>query len=225
MSDRLVWAATISRRPLSVTYAPWRGRSWCAPSCHHIPSAAADLTGGAVGTHGGTLIPGDGVGPELVDAARVALEATGVSFSWDVQPAGLAVAEREGSALPSGVLESIRETGVALKGPLGTPTGFRSVNVALRVALDLYASVRPCFSYRGIRSRYEGVGGVVVREATEGSYTGVEFEQGTVETAELIRFIERTTGARIREDSGLSIKAISEAPSERVGPGRGAPPH
>ena len=90
------------------------------------------------------------------------------------------------------------------------------MNVALRVALDLYASVRPCFSYRGIRSRYEGVDVVVVREATEGSYTGVEFEQGTPETAELIRFIERTTGARIREDSGLSIKAISEGASERI---------
>jgi isocitrate dehydrogenase (NAD+) len=163
-----------------------------------------------------TLIPGDGVGPELVDATRIALEATGVAFDWDVQSAGLSVTEREGTPLPARVLESIRGTGVALKGPLGTPTGFGSVNVSLRVALDLYALVRPCRWYPGVRSRYEGVDVVIVREATEGSYTGIEFEQGTEETAELIRFIERTTGTRIREDSGVSIKAISAGASERI---------
>jgi isocitrate dehydrogenase (NAD+) len=166
--------------------------------------------------HRVTLIPGDGVGPELVDAARVAVDATGVTIEWDLQPAGLYVAEREGTPLPERVLESIRGNGVALKGPLGTPAGFRSVNVALRVALDLYASVRPCRWYPGVRSRYEGVDVVVVRETTEGSYTGIEVEQGTPETAELIRFIERTTGTLIREDSGLSIKAISQSASERI---------
>ena len=167
-------------------------------------------------SHRVTLIPGDGVGPELVDATRVALEATGVSLDWDVQPAGASVTEREGTPLPARVLESIRGTGVALKGPLGTPTGLRSVNVSLRVALDLYALVRPRRWYPGVRSRYEGVDVVIVREATEGSYTGIEFEQGASQTAELMAFIERTTGKRIREDSGLSIKAISETASRRI---------
>jgi isocitrate dehydrogenase (NAD+) len=163
-----------------------------------------------------TLIPGDGVGPELVDAARIAVESTGVEISWDVVSAGLSVAEREGTPLPERVLASIRENRVALKGPLGTPAGFRSLNVALRVALDLYASVRPCRWYPGVRSRYEGVDVVVIRETTEGSYVGIELEQGTPETAELLGFIERTSGIHIRADSGLSIKAISRGASERV---------
>ena len=169
-----------------------------------------------VGAHRVTLIPGDGAGPELVDAARLAVEATGVALGWDVQPAGLSVIEREGTPLPARVLDSIRENRVALKGPLGTPSGFRSVNVSLRVALGLFASVRPCRLYPGVRSRYAGVDLVVIRELTEGSYTGIEFEQGTAETAELIRFIERTTAEQIPSDSGLSIKANSESASERI---------
>jgi isocitrate dehydrogenase (NAD+) len=165
-----------------------------------------------------TLIPGDGVGPELVDAARLAIEATGAPIDWDVQEAGLAVVEREGTPLPERVLASIRRTGIALKGPLTTPVGgaHRSANVALRVALDLYACVRPCRSYPGVRSRYEDVDVVVIRENTEGSYTGIEFEQGRPGTAELIAFIERATAIRVREDSGLSIKAISAGASERI---------
>jgi isocitrate dehydrogenase (NAD+) len=165
-----------------------------------------------------TLVPGDGVGPELVEAARLAIDATGVEIEWDLQHVGSEVAEREGTPLPESVLASIRETGVALKGPVTTPVGgaYRSVNVALRVALDLYACVRPCRSYPGARSRYEGVDLVVIREATEGSYVGIEFEQGRPETAELIGFIERTTGKHVREDSGLSIKSISEGASERI---------
>ena len=166
--------------------------------------------------HSITLIPGDGVGPELVDAACVVIEATGVAVAWDLQPAGLSVAEREGTALPGRVIESILGSGVALKGPLGTPTGFGSSNVSLRVALGLFAAVRPCRWYPGVRSRHEGVDIVIVRELTEDSYTGIEFEQGAPATAELIGFIERTTGKRIREDSGLSIKAISEGASLRI---------
>jgi isocitrate dehydrogenase (NAD+) len=164
------------------------------------------------------LIPGDGVGPELVDAARRAVEATGTEIEWDVQPAGAEVAEREGDPLPPRVLDSIRETRVALKGPITTPLAgpYRSANVALRVELDLFACVRPCRSYPGVPSRYEHVDVVVVRETTEGSYTGIEFEQGAPETAEMLRFIERSTGARIRDDSGLSIKAISQGASERI---------
>ncbi len=169
-------------------------------------------------THRVTLIPGDGVGPELTAAAQRAIEATGVAIDWDVQAAGSEVAEREGTPLPERVLDSIRENGAALKGPVTTPigAGFRSVNLALRVALDLFACVRPCRWYPGVRSRYEGVDVVIVREATEDAYTGIEFEQGAPETAELIAFIERTTGKRVRQDSGLSIKAISEGASERI---------
>ena len=169
-----------------------------------------------VTVHRITLIPGDGAGPELIDAARVAVEATGVEIEWDVQPAGLSVIEAEGTPLPPRVIESIRSNRVALKGPLGTPAGFRSVNVGLRVALGLYAAVRPCRLYPGVRSRYERVDVVVVRELTEGSYTGIEFEQGASQAAELLAFIERTTGKRVREDSGLSIKAISETASRRI---------
>ncbi len=119
--------------------------------------------------------------------------------------------------LPPRVLESIRETGVALKGPLVTPEGgYRSVNVSLRVQLDLFACVRPCRSFPGVRSPYEDVDVVIVRENTEDAYTGIEFEQGEDTTAELIGFVERATGHRVREDSGLSIKAISASASERI---------
>jgi isocitrate dehydrogenase (NAD+) len=168
--------------------------------------------------HRVTLIPGDGVGPELVSAARRVLDATGVSIAWDVQEAGAAVAEREGSPLPDRVLDSIRATGAALKGPVATPldAGYRSVNVALRVALDLYACVRPCRSYPGIPSPYGEIDLVIVRENTEDSYTGIEFEHGTTAAAEVIAFIERSTGRRVREDSGLSIKSISDGASERI---------
>lgn len=164
-----------------------------------------------------TLIPGDGAGPELIDAARVVVEATGVELEWDLQPAGVSVLETEGTPLPRRVLESIRRNRVAFKGPLGTPAGFGSVNVRMRMELGLYASLRPCRLYPGIRSRYEHVDLVVVRELTEDSYTGVEFEQGLPQTAELIGFIERASGTSIRADSGLSIKAISQTASRRIG--------
>lgn len=164
------------------------------------------------------LIPGDGVGPELTDAARRAIDATGVGIEWEVHELGARALERDGSPLPERALDAIRSAGVALKGPVSTPVdgSFRSVNVGLRVALDLYACVRPCRSFPGAPSRYEDVDVVIVRETTEGSYTGIEFEQGEPGTAELIGVLERTTGRRIREDSGLSIKSISEAASERV---------
>jgi isocitrate dehydrogenase (NAD+) len=168
--------------------------------------------------HRVTLIPGDGVGPELSEATRRVLEATGVGFSWDVQEAGESAMDRLGTPLPEEVLDSIRTNGVALKGPIATPpsSGIRSVNVALRVALDLYACVRPSRTFPGAPSRYEHVDVVVVRENTEGMYTGIEFEQGEPATAELIGFIERTTGQRIRDDAGISIKTISTGASERI---------
>src|SRR5881397_180093 len=158
-----------------------------------------------------TLIPGDGTGPELAAATRRVLEATGVEFEWDVQQAGTDVmADFGGNPLPDHVLDSIRENGVALKGPITTPIGggFRSVNVGLRKALDLFGQVRPCKSYRGVRPRFDDVDLVVVRENTEDLYAGIEYEEGTDHARELIEWIGER-GGRIRSDSGISIKPIS----------------
>jgi isocitrate dehydrogenase (NAD+) len=169
--------------------------------------------------HRVTLIPGDGIGPELTEATRRVLEATGVEFEWDVQPAGEAVmAAHGGNPLPSETLESIRENGVALKGPITTPigTGFRSVNVALRKELDLYAQVRPCKSYPGVRSRYEDVDLVIVRENTEDLYAGIEFAEGTPDAAELIEWLAAHGAPVPRPDSGISIKPISVSGSRRA---------
>jgi isocitrate/isopropylmalate dehydrogenase len=134
--------------------------------------------------HRVTLIPGDGTGPEIAEATRRVLEATGVELEWDIQQAGADVMDQHGgNPLPDEVLDSIKQNGVALKGPITTPvgTGFRSVNVALRKTLDLYGQVRPCKSYPGVRSRYEDVDLVVVRENTEDLYAGIEFEDRIVD--------------------------------------------
>jgi isocitrate dehydrogenase (NAD+) len=166
-----------------------------------------------------TLIPGDGTGPEIAAATRRVLEATGVQFDWDVQDAGADIAhEHGGNPLPDGVINSIRRTKVAIKGPITTPigTGFRSVNVALRKTLDLYACVRPCKTYEGVRSRYDAIDLVIVRENTEDLYAGIEFEEGTERCAEVARLIERLQGAHVRPDSGISIKPISIMGSERI---------
>lgn len=165
-----------------------------------------------------TLIPGDGTGPEIVDATRRVLDATGVAFDWEVHEAGDEVLAREGTPLPDSVLESIRRNKVALKGPITTPvgTGFRSVNVALRQALDLYANVRPCRTYRGVRSRYDNVDVVIVRENTEDLYAGIEFEQGTEQTARLIDILTEMSGQPIRPDSAISIKPISIFGTQRI---------
>src|SRR5438034_10015265 len=138
--------------------------------------------------HRVTLIPGDGTGPELTEATRRVLEATGVELDWDVRHAGTDVMEEHGgNPLPEEVLDSIRRNGVALKGPITTPVGggFRSVNVGMRVALDLYAQVRPCKTYPGVRTRFEDVDLVIIRETTEDIYAGIEFEQGTPAALEL----------------------------------------
>jgi isocitrate dehydrogenase (NAD+) len=169
--------------------------------------------------HRVTLIPGDGIGPELTEATRRVLEATGVEFDWDVREAGADVmADHGGNPLPPETLESVRQNGVALKGPITTPVGggFRSVNVALRKELDLYAQVRPCKSYPGVRSRYEDVDVVIVREATEDIYAGIEFEQGKPETGDLIGWLEEHGERLPQPDSGISIKPISITGSRRV---------
>ncbi len=165
-----------------------------------------------------TLIPGDGVGPELAEATKACLEATGVKFDWDIQTAGMDVMTSEGTPLPERVLESIRKNKVAIKSPLTTPvgTGFRSVNVALRKELDLYACLRPCKSYDGVRSRYKNIDLVIVRENTEDLYAGIEFQKETPEALELIADIEKLSKRKIRSDSGVSIKPISVMGSERI---------
>jgi isocitrate dehydrogenase (NAD+) len=170
-------------------------------------------------SHRVTIIPGDGIGPELTEATRRVLEATGVAFDWDVQPAGADVmADHGGNPLPEETLESIRTSGVALKGPITTPIGegFRSVNVGLRVALDLYAQVRPCKTYPGVRTRYEDVDLVIVRETTEDIYAGIEFEQGTPEAEELRGWLEAHDRRLPQPDSGISIKPISITGTRRV---------
>ena len=165
-----------------------------------------------------TLIPGDGVGPEVVEAARRVLEATGVEFEWDMANAGATALEKEGSLLPERLLESIRKNKVALKGPTTTPvgTGFRSVNVALRKMLNLYACLRPCRSYPGIPSRYENIDIVVVRENTEDLYIGIEFAERTPEAEKLLSFIRQSTGEKLPKDSGIGIKLISKTATRRI---------
>src|SRR5919204_4928402 len=165
-----------------------------------------------------TFIPGDGVGPELSEATRRVLEATGVGFDWDVQDAGVDVMDKYGTPLPDHVLESIRTNKVAIKGPITTPvgTGFRSVNVALRKELDLYMCLRPCKSYPGVRSRYEDIDLVVVRENHEDLYAGIEFEQGTPDAKRVIDFLNELQAKQIREDSGISIKPISITGTQRI---------
>ena len=165
-----------------------------------------------------TFIPGDGVGPELSEATRRVLEATGVPFDWDMQEAGADVMDKYGTPLPEHVLDSIRKNGVAIKGPITTPigTGFRSVNVALRKELDLYCCLRPCKWYPGVRSRYENVDLVICRENHEDLYAGIEFEQGQPETLKLIDFLSDLSGKKIREDSGISIKPISVTGTKRI---------
>jgi isocitrate dehydrogenase (NAD+) len=165
------------------------------------------------------LIPGDGTGPELTEATRRVLEATGVEFEWDVREAGADVMEKHGgNPLPDEVLEAVRETGVALKGPITTPVGggFRSVNVALRKSLDLYGQVRPCKTYPGVRTRFEDVDLIVVRENTEDLYAGIEYEEGSADARELIDWIKSKGATLAHEDAGISIKPISVTGTRRI---------
>ena len=170
-----------------------------------------------------TLIPGDGTGPEIVEATRKCVDATGVRIDWDVQECGIEVIEKEGR-VPPRVLESIRANGIALKGPITTPIGkgFRSVNVYLRQELNLYACVRPCKTYKGVRSYFETthVDLVLVRENTEDLYAGVEFQAGLDKTAQLIKTInDYATGKKIStrpDTTGVSIKPISVEGTRRI---------
>jgi isocitrate dehydrogenase (NAD+) len=170
-------------------------------------------------SHRVTLIPGDGTGPELTEATRRVLEATGVEFDWDVRQAGADVMESHGGKpLPEETLDSIRANGVAIKGPITTPvgTGFRSVNVALRHELRLFACLRPCKTYPGVRSRYEGVDIVIVRENTEDLYAGIEFDAGSEIAETVIGLLNSLQERKIGPATGLSIKPISAEASERI---------
>lgn len=168
--------------------------------------------------HNITLIPGDGIGPEVSLAAKRCVEATGVKIEWEKAEAGSDTLEKTGELLPQATLDSIRRNKVAFKGPIITPIGegFRSVNVAIRQALDLYACVRPAKTYSGVRSLYQDIDLVIIRENSEDLYMGIEFEEGRPETTKLIREIEAQTKKKIRPDSGISIKPISKSASERI---------
>ena len=165
-----------------------------------------------------TSIPGDGIGPEVALAARRCLDATGVAFAWEERIAGEAAIAKHGTPLPEETLQSVRDTGLALKGPITTPIGkgFRSVNVALRKQLDLYACVRPCRSYEGVRAPFTQVDLVIVRENTEDLYAGIEFAAGSKEAGQLITQIKTLTDQPLRDDSAISLKPISAAASERI---------
>ncbi|MBU4149073.1 MAG: isocitrate/isopropylmalate dehydrogenase family protein [Candidatus Omnitrophica bacterium] len=165
-----------------------------------------------------TIIPGDGIGKEVSLAARRCIDATGVKIIWDEQIAGKEAIVKFGTVLPRQVLESIRKNKIAIKGPITTPVGkgFRSVNVQLRISLDLYACLRPCKLYKGVKTRYENLDLVVVRENTEDLYAGIEFAEGQVKTKEMIEYIEKMSGAGIRQDSAIGIKPISITASRRI---------
>ncbi len=169
-------------------------------------------------THVVTLIPGDGTGPEIVEATRRAIEATGVDIRWDTQDIGMAAIAKHGAPFPQAALDSIRRNTVALKGPLTTElgTGFRSVTVALRKEFDLYANLRPAKTYKGVRAPAGDVDLVIVRENIEDLYAGIEFDLGTRELAEVRAAIEKASRVKIREDAAIAIKYISEMGSRRI---------
>ncbi|MBN1857089.1 MAG: isocitrate/isopropylmalate dehydrogenase family protein [Dehalococcoidia bacterium] len=168
--------------------------------------------------HRVTYIAGDGVGPEVSEATRRVLEATGVEFEWEDVVIGAEAQERTGTPLPAAALESVRKNGIAIKGPVTTPiaSGFRSVNVALRKELDLYACLRPCKSYPGVQAPYEDIDIVVVRENTEGLYAGIEFDCGGDDTARLRGLVAETLNRQIPEDASVSLRVISDSASERI---------
>ena len=169
-------------------------------------------------THDVVLIPGDGIGPEITSAMRRVVDAAGVDIAWNVVDAGAGVMDEFGTPLPEHVLDAIRSTKVAIKGPITTPvgTGFRSVNVALRREFDLYSCVRPCLSMPGDGSRYTDIDLVIVRENTEDLYAGIEFDEGAPEVAELSQLIEASGQKTFKSDSAISIKPISISGSRRI---------
>ncbi len=169
-------------------------------------------------SHRVTLIPGDGIGPEVTAAARLVLDAADVGIEWTERPAGSSALETYGELLPGETLDSIRHDRVALKGPITTPvgTGFRSINVALRHDLDLFAAVRPARSLPGVTTRHPSVDLVIVRENTEDLYQGIEYERGSAEAAALRETLATLGGFEVREDAGVTLKPISVSGTDRI---------
>ncbi len=165
-----------------------------------------------------TLIPGDGIGPEVASATRTVLDATGIVFEWDVQQAGSDAMEQTGELLPDATLASIRRNGIGLKGPITTPvgSGFRSVNVGLRQALELYANLRPGKTIKGVQSTFDDIDLVIVRENMEDTYAGVEFDTGTEDAAEVIEAINARSERQVAQDAAISIKMITPQGSRRI---------
>src|SRR5437879_3662731 len=162
-------------------------------------------------THEVVLIPGDGIGPEVAAATRLVLDATGVDLGWEERPAGAAALETNGALLPESTLEAIRRCRTAIKGPITTPVGggFRSVNVALRQDLDLFAAVRPARSLPGIRTRHHDVNLVVIRENTEDLYRGIEFARGAPDAKALRVELDDLVGLEVHEHAGVPVNPLS----------------
>jgi isocitrate dehydrogenase (NAD+) len=196
------------------------GKGACPP--FFFPEKPREAT--RIMAHEVTLITGDGVGPELAAAARRCIDATGVKINWDVQEAGVEVMERCGTPLPDATMESVRRTRCTLKAPITTPvgTGFRSLNVHLRQTLGLYACLRPCKQYPGVRTFFSDrkVDLVIVRENTEDLYAGIEFEAGQTATGELYDYLNKISPQRTiksgRAETGISIKPLSVSGTERI---------
>ena len=165
-----------------------------------------------------TLITGDGIGPEIAEAAKRCIDATGVGIKWELAEAGVDVMAKTGTPLPQATIDSVKKNGIGLKAPITTPvgTGFRSINVFLRQELELYACLRPCKSYKGVRSRYSNIDLVIVRENTEDLYAGIEFEKGKDDTIELINWLNNHSKRKIGNDAGISIKPISVKGTEKI---------
>lgn len=168
--------------------------------------------------HKVTLLPGDGIGPEVTNAMKLCVEATGVKIDWDVQEVGEKSMAKHGKPLTDEVLDSIRRNKTAIKGPITTPIGkgFRSVNVQLRQSLDLFACVRPCVYYEGTKTPIKNVNLLIFRENTEDLYAGIEFDINTPEVARLRSLINEMSVKKIKEDTAISIKPISESGSKRI---------
>ena len=183
-----------------------------------MPFGSASATGEDPVTHRITLIPGDGTGPEIVEATRRSIEATGVPIEWDIHDIGVPALQKLGDPFPKTALDSIRRNKVGLKGPLTTElgTGMRSVNVALRKEFDLYANLRPAKTYDGVQAPMGRIDLVVVRENIEDLYAGIEFDIDTPELAEVRGVIERLAKTKIRTDAAIAIKYISVFGSRRI---------
>ncbi|OED35187.1 isocitrate dehydrogenase [PVC group bacterium (ex Bugula neritina AB1)] len=168
--------------------------------------------------HKVTFIDGDGIGPEIAKVTRDCLEATGVKFDWDIKQAGIDIMEKEGTPLPANVIESIKKNKIAIKAPITTPIGkgFRSVNVTLRKELDLYACLRPCRIYPGVKTKFKDVDLVVVRENTEDLYAGIEFDLGSSELEDIKKCVNQLSPQKIKDDAALSLKPISISGTERI---------